>query len=515
MKKINIIYKKVNMMKSQIARFTIVFLIVQVSLAAYAIRCVDVLGGSSVLNVQGKIPDGIEPFNASPELIDYITKLVMESSWKRKPDLIPNFNHEIVDQTAKTLDKYIRSQTPSTVRLMVEEMLKIPGIEKFLQLGIVVGDPHNGNFGTEADPFIPGKRERNAYRAVDRDEMAVGVMALDFVRYMLILKANSPNGRMEPEFTRDLFEAYIDGLTRRKERKVPDFIAVVLKRTPDEIRAKVESYAKKRTRIEKERQTDDDVYDPSQKREDDEDVTELGLPNGKDGKFKKKLFDEDDGLFVEFRMRNLRPQFLDKVGFRLKNASKKDKLEFKQSIVKMISHALKSRLGDNVRLLDIAIPSREGGGSANMQRFIVSVEVKVDGRSYRAIVEFKENNERAGWEAYIESPLKDNAAARYSLAIQITSTQPGPLSGVPKYENTSFLMRVKGTEDIDPSDKQAHEQALFNTYMMGLLHGSQGREISLPYITTVVRNENEFRDAVTRVTESVTLNLLKESGTKY
>ena len=207
----------------------------------------------------------------------------------------------------------------------------------------------------------------------------------------------------------------------------------------------------------------------------------------------------------------MKPEFLNLVQFDRQNGDRK---AFKEMLEQMMTQALRSSLGDRLRVLDIAIPFRDSGGSATMQRFLVSVEVTVGEQTHRLIVEFKQNSERAGWEATVDSPLQ-SAADRYSLALQITSDEVGPLSSVSTFGASSFLLRVKGGDDIEYSRRQEQELALFNAYFMGLFHGSQGRSVSLPYITAVTTRPEQFESVLMRVVERVTEGLIRESGNGF
>ncbi len=447
-------------------------------LYAAAEKCEDVLNSQgAILNVHGRIPDGIMVFNQSPEVINFVSQLVKNSRIKPQPELIPGFNHRIKDSTAETLDKYIRSQTPSTVRMMVAELLRnVSGIEKFQQLGIVVGDPHNGNLNTQAEPFSR-RRGKNTYRVVDLDEVSVGIMLLDFARYVIYIKANMPHGNLGERFEADLVQAYISGLRRETQREIPEFIRRNLERTPEQVLEKITRYAENRL-------------------------------NGQ-GKFKKSLYEKEE--LMEFKTINMKPEFLNLVNFDRKNGDRK---AFKETLERMMSDALKASLGNRIEILDIAIPFRDTGGSANMQRFLVSVEVTTGEQKRRLVVEFKQNTERAGWEATIDSPLQ-SAADRYSLAMHITSDEVGPLSAVTTFGASSFLVRVKGGDDIEYSRRQEEELAVFNAYFMGLFHGSQGRDVSLPYISAVVTQQRDFRDVLMRVVNRVTEGLIRESGNGF
>lgn len=446
--------------------------------SATAIKCEDILNSrGDILNIHGQIPEGLMVFNQNPELIQYITRLIQNSRIKPQPELIPGFNHRIKDSTAESLDKYIRSQTPSTVRMMVAELLKnVSGIEKFQQLGIVVGDPHNGNLNTQAEPFTR-RRGKNTYRVVDLDEVSVGIMLLDFARYVIYLKANMPRGNLGERFEADLLQAYISGLRRETQRQIPEFIQRNLDRTPEQILEKLTRYADNRI-------------------------------NNR-GKFKKSLFENEE--LLEFKTINMKPEFLNLVNFDRRNG---DRQAFKATLEQMMTDALRSSLGDRVEILDIAIPFRDTGGSANMQRFLVSIEVTQGAQTHRLIVEFKQNSERAGWEAIVDGPML-SAADRYSLALQITTDEVSPLSGVSTFGASSFLLRVKGGDDIDYSRRQEQQLAIFNAYFMGLFHGSQGRSVSLPYITAVVTQPQDFRDVLMRVVDRVTEGLIRESGNGF
>ncbi|MFN7905983.1 MAG: DUF2252 family protein [Pseudobdellovibrionaceae bacterium] len=447
---------------------------------AQAVRCDRLLLSTlPIINARGVIPAGIEPFNMHPDVIRYVTHLVQNSRIKPEPQLIPGFNTRVDNSSANSLDRYIRSQTPSTVRMMVAELLKnVEGLSAFRHLGIVVGDPHNGNFNTQAEVYGP-RRDTNTYRVVDLDEVGVGIMTLDFSRYVMYLKANAKDLDLNQQFETELVQAYVNGLRRGTPMPVPEFITANLKRTPEQIRRKINFYAENRTNDE--------------------------------GKFKKSLFKKKNEELLEFTTKNMKPEFLNLVRF---NRNRGDRDGFKNTLVEMMKNSLKTTLGDRFQILDIAIPFRETGGSAAMQRFLLSVELMVNNETQRVVIEFKQNTERSGWEAIIDSP-QQSPADRYGLALRITTDDIGPLSGVANFHEASFLIRVKGGDDIEYSGKQKRELALFNAYFMGLFHGSQGAEISLPHITAVVSNQDLFKDVVLRVANRVTARILQESGNEF
>lgn len=421
-------------------------------------------------------PAGIEPFNTNPQLLQYVNQLVGSSAIKSTPDLKQKYNYKLEVSGTKTLEKYVRSQTPSTVRMMVGDLLQtVDGLKTFTNLGMVVGDPHDGNFGTQADLFLPNTRDHNTYRVVDLDEMGVGIMILDFSRYMVYLKAKATYGELPTQFVQDLFAAYNKGLQLQDSVTVPDFIKENLQKTPQEIREKVAKYANERV--------------------------------DRDGKFIKAMYKDD---LEEFKTKNMKPDFLKLVGF---DREEGDKQEFKDSIERMIIKGLQEKLGRDIDVLDIAIPSRDSGGSAQMQRFLVSTHVKVDGMAQSLIVELKQNSENSAWAAAVKSPLQ-NSEDRYTLGLRITSKESGPLSGIIKFGKASFLMRVKGGFDVkSKGDERA--QALFNAYFMGLFHGSQGPQISGPYVKSVLQMQPLFQKVVLNVTNEVTMYLIKESGNNF
>lgn len=451
------------------------------SVLAAQYKCIDLFEKSKrELQAAAKKNQQIRGFADSPEVLDEVNQIVSQSRFRPEVDQIEGFNSDII-QEAPRIEKLVRQETPFTVSLMGREVIQeISEIGEFAQIGIVYGDPHFGNSNSQPNVFRGKKVDRNRYGLVDVDEVAVGVFSLDLARYSIFLKASfgDLNRSFGEGFEKELFENYQRGLQQDRSVKVPEFIKEALNATSEEIRAKVDDYALDRT--------DDDGY------------------------FKKKLFDK--GEFLEFSTKNMKPGFLEKMGFDRKTEDRKD---FKKKIYAMMVKAAQMEMGDNVKVLDIAIPFRDSGGSADLQRFLLSTEVTFEGEVYRMILEFKENVEMAAWNAVIETPSM-SAADRYRLALKVSTDDGGPFLQVVEFSrDVSFLMRPKGNLDIEYDTKsEVRELALYNAYTMGLFHGGQQTASAQQYVQAVSANLTKFQTTVTQVAEKILKKLLDTSGLK-
>ena len=90
--------------------------------------------------------------------------------------------------------------------------------------GQVLADPHYFNFG---DVHVSGKP--GGLAVVDVDDSGKASLFLDFVRYAVFVKAYLKN-----DYTKDLFEAYNDGLTG-KDKKLPDFLAAPIAKSREDL----------------------------------------------------------------------------------------------------------------------------------------------------------------------------------------------------------------------------------------------------------------------------------------
>ena len=169
----------------------------------------------------------------------------------------------------------------------------------------------------------------------------------------------------------------------------PAFMVDTLSANASTIRAKVQKYATNRTNA--------------------------------DGKFSQTLFAGKE--LAEFKTKNMNAHFLKNMGFDREHA---DRSKFKELLVAKMDQALKAELKGDVRILDVALPVREGGGSVDMQRFIVSLEVVFEQKTYRTIVEFKENQAVAGGDEVVENPIP-SALQRYDVALKTSLNETGSI----------------------------------------------------------------------------------------
>ncbi|MEZ0392810.1 MAG: hypothetical protein ACAH59_11390 [Pseudobdellovibrionaceae bacterium] len=424
---------------------------------------------------------GVLGFHQDSKLLQDIKKIVASAKYKTQVEKVEGFNDQILILDAPRLEKLIRQETPYTVSLMGREVItQAPGLAKFRQIGLVHGDPHFGNMNIQPLLFRQGHGDRNRYTVVDLDEVSVGVFSLDFTRYMIFLKASYAklNKAFGKDFEQELMQSYYRGLQQKSYGTLPSFIAKPLAATPKQIRQKVSDYANARV--------------------------------DKDGKFRERYFKSNE--LAEFAVKNMKPGFLAKLNFNQDLVKRK---EFKKLIEEALIKAAQSDLGARVQVLDIAIPVRSTGGSAQMQRFLLSTRVQMDGESYPMILEFKENTDKAGWEAVIEAPVK-NATERYGLGLRATMDDAGPLMKVINLSSqASFLMRPRGNLDIEvTTSAQTRDLALFDAYLMGLFHGGQGPEVSGNYQKQVQANPELFQQTVMEIADKVLKRLSEESGLK-
>lgn len=430
------------------------------------------------LNSPASIEESALGFNSSPELFAYMKNLIASSRFREKIVQVAGFNNQILDPDASRLEKLIRQETPYTVSLMGKEILEeVSDLKRFRAMGLVYGDPHNGNLNIQPIVFRDHKLDQNRYTLIDLDEVSVGIFSLDFARYVIFLKAT--HGSLEKKFgmyfSDELVKSYSQGLKQESYGSLPAFIEKSLNATSKEIRQKLVRYAEERV--------------------------------DKNGEFRHELFEKKE--LALFAVKNMKPGFLAKLNF---NKDLVDNKKFKNNLFKFLITTAQGTMGAKVKVLDIAIPQHITGGSASMQRFLLSTEVKFEGKKYPMLLEFKENTERPGWDAVIESPLQ-SSIDRYKLAIQATIDDPGPFQKIVRVtENLSFLMRPKGNLDIEPKSRSdIREQALYNAYLMGRFHGGQGPSVSQSYRDEVLGYPLLFQTTVFSIASKVLMKLAQES----
>jgi len=125
----------------------------------------------------------------------------------------------------KTLSQLIRSNAPSYWSYM-KHSPDLGPLQKYLGFeGIIAGDPHPGNFGPIPVRNLKGQRAMK-FLNIDFDDCGIGPFALDYVRYVVAVKADSKLCKWRP-----LQEAYLAGLTGKKlaaPREVQKFLAMKL-----------------------------------------------------------------------------------------------------------------------------------------------------------------------------------------------------------------------------------------------------------------------------------------------
>jgi hypothetical protein len=188
-----------------------------------------------------------QAFNQDPKFLQILNKIVSQSKFRQKVENVEGFNDRILLDASK-IEKLVRQETPYTVSMMGKEITdQASELKQFTQFGMVIGDPHFGNFNIQPGLFRKGLKDKNEYTLVDLDEASIGIFSLDFTRYLIFLKARFGNleKAFGPSFQAELVEAYSQGLQQR-ERPIPKIIAKKLEASQKDIREKIDSYAKSR-----------------------------------------------------------------------------------------------------------------------------------------------------------------------------------------------------------------------------------------------------------------------------
>ena len=129
-------------------------------------------------------------FSSNAKVLQVVNAIVAHSKLREKPVTLDGFNNGIQNPDAKNLGKVVRQETPYTIKTLGRWMARqSENLTQFKQLGIILGDPHTGNIGSEMTLFSAGDRDRNTYTLTDLDEVTVGLMSMDLARYFVFLKA--------------------------------------------------------------------------------------------------------------------------------------------------------------------------------------------------------------------------------------------------------------------------------------------------------------------------------------
>ncbi len=125
----------------------------------------------------------------------------------------------------KNLSQLIRSNAPSYWSYMKHSADLAP-LQKYLGFeGMLAGDPHPGNFGPLPVRTLKGQRVIK-FLNIDFDDCGRGPFALDYVRYVVAVKADSKLCKWRP-----LQETYLSGLMGKKAAapsEVQKFLAMKL-----------------------------------------------------------------------------------------------------------------------------------------------------------------------------------------------------------------------------------------------------------------------------------------------
>ncbi len=120
-----------------------------------------------------------------------------------------------------------------------ENLKKIAGYK-----GVIIADAHYFNFGD-----VHGEK-KNGLAVVDVDDSGQGSYYLDFVRYSIFVKAY-----LENNFTAELFDAYVDGLSQKK-KDLPKFLSDPISKSRKDLELENASWVKKN--LKKDYQLDND-----------------------------------------------------------------------------------------------------------------------------------------------------------------------------------------------------------------------------------------------------------------
>ncbi|MGZ3722854.1 MAG: hypothetical protein ACXVA9_08000 [Bdellovibrionales bacterium] len=146
---------------------------------------------------------------------------------------------EQVDES-NSLSQLIRSNSPHYWSYLKQEA-DLKDLKPFLPFeGIVVGDPHLGNFSAHPLKAKRGAREMR-YVDVDFDDAGHAPFVLDFVRYVITVKSFSDDVKRK-----ELVDAYIDGLNG-KEMKAPSVVQKLLDMDVSEYDQMAQEYVAKHT----------------------------------------------------------------------------------------------------------------------------------------------------------------------------------------------------------------------------------------------------------------------------
>ena len=422
-----------------------------------SLSCKDLLM-DSLANSQTRPGPGI-----NPDIIPFIEKLVEESRL-RDPKLLPDKfkRHDSVE-------KFVRGFPGLTISLMnrrfATELRFLP--EGFAQKGFVVGDPHDGNFRFRF-LFHPenSRKDRFDYGLKDFDEAGLGILSLDFSRYLVYLLATHDQfKKFDRQFLDQVIDSYLKGLSLDDSPNLPSLLQEQTQKNPEEVREKIKKYAKKRT-------------DP------------------RDLKFTSEVMKDE---LEKFRFRNLEQETV--APFRAsndRNVSENEREQIKAQLLLEIKFALENHFGPrNISIHDIAVSKRNSGGSAGLQRFWLSIQVRDSyGQFFPMVVELKRNSERSGWTDTFRNSLTENSSARYSFALNAAHFERGFAEEVVLIGGLDYLLRIKGAPDLKLSDAEVPKMILYNSYLLGRIHGSQGSKISIPYLESVKSNLENYREFI-------------------
>lgn len=139
-----------------------------------------------------------------------------------------------------SLSAFIRSNSPHYWGYM-RDTADLSSLEVYMKcVGVIAGDPHMGNFAPIPITDKKGNTEMS-FVNVDFDDAGIGPLALDFVRYLVTIKASFADIKK-----RDLENAYLAGLEGREFRP-PNEIKEMLDMSVAAYKELADEYMRKRT----------------------------------------------------------------------------------------------------------------------------------------------------------------------------------------------------------------------------------------------------------------------------
>jgi hypothetical protein len=276
------------------------------------------------------------------------------------------------------------------------------------------------------------------------------------------MAAHKDLDKLGHDFLDQVISSYIKGLAQDDSRGMPNILRIQTLKNQNRVREKIQNYALNRI--------DPNTFE-----------------------FTPKMMEEE---LSQFRFRNLDDEtvapFLPSGD---REVSDQERERVKRKLFDETSLALENHFGDtNVSIHHIAVLKRKSGGSAGLQRFWLSIQVRdSDNNFIPMIVELKRNSRRSGWTDTFENSLSRNSSARYEFALNTAHSERGSAEAVVHIGGLDYLLRIKGAPDVETKNKEDLAAViLYNAYLIGRYHGSQGPKVSAPYFESVKSNKDDF-----------------------